>query len=259
MKRLVLTLMVAMATLLRCLRARASGVAVAQYPPRDNRDHQSTCPASRQAGTSPSPSATACPARLIVIHLPGCVDDRHLQLHDPAGERLDVRCQAEARPGTYQVCADLTGSGATVPAGITRPVRSARRVWPRSGHAARPAHRAGDRSGRWASPHRRQWALHAVDGCRRAAVGGRTPADRVAGASPPLHPRPRLIPPYAAAAALGRRCPQIRVECGDCIAARPTVTHRLPPGGRSGRWSACGRHRAPGHPTSRRSARGRQS
>ena len=117
MKRLVLTLMVAAATMLG-VSALAPSTVSAQYgtvqPPGISTDVPSVTP-----GGSFTATVTNClPGETVIITFQGVsqtvtCNSTILQ----AGATFN----APTTPGTYEVCANFTGGGATVPSGVTRP------------------------------------------------------------------------------------------------------------------------------------------
>ena len=119
MKRLVLTLMVAAATLLGLSTLGLSGVAVAQYPPRATTGITTNVPSVAPRGTFTATVGNCLPGETIVITFQGVSTTVTC---NTTTLQASASFAAPATPGTYQVCADLTGTGATVPAGVTRPL-----------------------------------------------------------------------------------------------------------------------------------------
>ena len=119
MKRLVLTLMVAAATLLGVSALGSSGVAVAQYPPAATTGITTNVPSVAPGGTFTATVGNCLPGETVVITFQGVSTTVTC---NSTTLQASASFAAPATPGTYQVCADLTGTGATVPSGVTRPL-----------------------------------------------------------------------------------------------------------------------------------------
>ena len=117
MKRLVLTLMVAVATLLGLSALAPSGI-VGAYPPGQSSGITTNVPSVPPGGTFTATVGNCLPSETVVITFEGV---SITAICDPTTLQASGSFVAPTTPGTYQVCGDLTGVGATVPQGVTRP------------------------------------------------------------------------------------------------------------------------------------------
>jgi hypothetical protein len=119
MKRLVLTLLIAAATVIGTAALGLSGVAVAQYPPAGTPGITTNVPSVPPGGNFTATVGACLPGETVVITFQGV---SKTVTCNSTTLQATAAFAAPATPGTYQVCADLTGSGATLPAGTTRPL-----------------------------------------------------------------------------------------------------------------------------------------
>lgn len=117
MKRLVLTLMIAAATLLGVSALAPAGVASA-YPPVLPPVIDVNVPSVGPGGDFTVTVGNCLPGERVVITFQGV--DR-IVICNPSTLQASAAFAAPTTPGSYDVCADLTGVGVTVPAGVTRP------------------------------------------------------------------------------------------------------------------------------------------
>jgi hypothetical protein len=118
MKRLVLTLMVAVATLLGVSSLAPSGVAVAQYPPVGLPSISTNVPSVAPGGTFTATASNCLPGETVVFTFQGVTITA---VCGATTIQASASFTAPTAPGTYQVCAEYTGEGATVPSGVSRP------------------------------------------------------------------------------------------------------------------------------------------
>ena len=117
MKRLVLTLMVAVATMLGVSALAPSGI-VGAYPPGQTSGITTNVPTVPPGGSFTATVNNCLPGETVVITFEGV---SNTVTCDPTTLQASSAFVAPTTPGTYQVCAELTGTGATVPSGVTRP------------------------------------------------------------------------------------------------------------------------------------------
>ena len=117
MKRLVLTLMVAVATLLGVSALAPSGI-VGAYPVGSSSVITTDVPSIPPEGTFTATVENCLPGETVnisfdMVMIPTTCDPTTLQ--------ASASFVAPTATGTYEVCAELTGSNATVPQGVVRP------------------------------------------------------------------------------------------------------------------------------------------
>ncbi len=117
MKRLVLTLMVAAATLLGVSALGPAGIASA-YPVGATSSITTDVPDVVPGGTFTANVANCLPGETVIFNFQGVSTPVTC---NPTTLQASLGIVAPTTPGTYQVCADLTGTGATVPSGVVRP------------------------------------------------------------------------------------------------------------------------------------------
>jgi|SRR6056297_1730576 len=117
MKRLVLTLMVAAATLLGVSALAPAGV-VSAYPPLTPPAISTDQPTVAPGGNFTVTVGPCLPGETVVITFQGVSIEVTC---DPTTVQASSAFVAPTTPGIYQVCGDLTGIGVTVPAGVDRP------------------------------------------------------------------------------------------------------------------------------------------
>jgi hypothetical protein len=117
MKRLVLTLMVAAATMLGVSALAPAGIAGA-YPPARPPVINVNVPSVGPGGNFTVTIGNCEAGERVVIRFQG---QARIVICNPSTLQASLALGAPMAPGTYEVCGDLTGTGATMPAGVTRP------------------------------------------------------------------------------------------------------------------------------------------
>ena len=90
----------------------------AAYPPGETTDIITNVPTVVTGGNFNATVTNCLPGETVTFIFEGV--ERSVTC-DPTTLQASFPFVAPMTPGTYQVCADLTGTGATVPAGVTRP------------------------------------------------------------------------------------------------------------------------------------------
>ena len=90
----------------------------AAYPVGETTDIVTNVPTVIPGGTFNATVTNCLPGETVVFVFEGV--SRSVTC-DPTTLQASFPFVAPTTPGTYQVCADLTGNGATVPSGVTRP------------------------------------------------------------------------------------------------------------------------------------------
>jgi hypothetical protein len=117
MKRLVLTLMVTAATMLGVSALAPAGIAGA-YPPARPPVINVNVPSVGPGGNFTVTIGNCLPGERVVIRFQG---QARIVICNPSTLQASLALGAPMAAGTYEVCAEFTGTGATVPAGVTRP------------------------------------------------------------------------------------------------------------------------------------------
>ena len=117
MKRLVLTLMVAAATLLGVSALAPSGIAGA-YPPGQTSSITTDVTSVAPGGNFTATVGNCLPGETVDITFESVTITATC---NPTTLQASASFFAPTTSGTYQVCGNLTGVGATVPPGVTRP------------------------------------------------------------------------------------------------------------------------------------------
>lgn len=112
MKRLVLTLLIAATALL-------TGSAVANaYPPARTPTIIVDVPSVGPGGNFNVTIGNCEPGERVIINFRG---DAQIVICNPSTLQASLGLIAPMEPGTYTVCSELTGEGANLPPGVTRP------------------------------------------------------------------------------------------------------------------------------------------
>ena len=117
MKRVARILMVAVATVLGVFALGSAGT-VGAYPPGQTSGITTNVPSVVVGGTFTATVNNCMPGETVIFTFEGATATATC---DPTTLQSSVPFTAPTTPGTYQVCATVTGAGANVPAGVTRP------------------------------------------------------------------------------------------------------------------------------------------
>jgi hypothetical protein len=117
MKRVARILMVAMATVLGVFALGPAGT-VGAYPPGQSSGITTNVPSVVTDDTFTATVNNCLPGEMVTFTFEGATASA---VCDPTTLQSGVPFAAPSTPGTYQVCATLTGTGADIPAGVTRP------------------------------------------------------------------------------------------------------------------------------------------
>ncbi len=117
MNRVARILMVAVATVLGVFALGSAGT-VGAYPPGQTSVITTNVPSVVVGGTFNATVNNCLPGETVTFTFEGATATATC---DPTTLQSSVPFTAPNTPGTYQVCATVTGAGADVPAGVTRP------------------------------------------------------------------------------------------------------------------------------------------
>ncbi len=117
MKRLVLTVLVAAATMLGVSALAPAGIAGA-YPISRPPVISVDVPTVGPGGNFTITIGNCLPGERVRIRFQGTV---RIVICNPSTLQASLPAVAPMTPGTYEICGDLTGTGTTVPPGVVRP------------------------------------------------------------------------------------------------------------------------------------------
>ncbi len=118
MKRLVLTVLIAAATMLGVSALAPAGIAGAAYPVASSPVISVNVPTVGPGGEFTITIGNCLPGERVTISFQGTV---RISICNPTTLQASLPAVAPMTPGTYEICGELDGTGATVPPGVVRP------------------------------------------------------------------------------------------------------------------------------------------